>query len=98
MIRVAATAGMSASQAQKTYGISNLHKERGKVAQAVKECTAIRNAVDELVRAKEKAVLDSFGVTEASDSEEEMFDSDSDTDDASNMIMKRKTLMQKDVR
>ena len=41
MIRVAATAGMSASQAQKTYGISNLHKERGKVAQAVKECTAI---------------------------------------------------------
>jgi hypothetical protein len=32
---------MSASQAQSTYGISNLHKERDKVAQAVKEYTAI---------------------------------------------------------
>ena len=41
LIKVAATAGMSASQAQKTYGISNLHKERGKVAQAVKEYIAI---------------------------------------------------------
>jgi hypothetical protein len=84
LIRVATTAGMSASQAQSTYGISNLHKERDKVAQAVKEYTAIRNTVDKLVRAKEKAVLDSFGVTEASDSEEEILDSDSDTDDVSN--------------
>ena len=65
---------------------------------SLKKLNTYIHAVDELVRAKEKAVLDSFGVTEASDSEEEMFDSDSDTDDASNMIMKRKTLMQKDVR
>ena len=78
LIRVATTAGMSASQAETTYGISNLHKEREKVAQAIKEYTAIRSAVDELVRAKEKAVLESFGVTEASDSEEEIVDSDSD--------------------
>ena len=78
LIRVATTAGMSASQAETSYGISNLHKERGKVAQAIKEYTAIRSAVDELVRAKEKAVLESFGVTEASDSEEEIIDSDGD--------------------
>jgi hypothetical protein len=82
LIRVAATGGMSASQARSTYGINDLHKEREKVAQAVKEYTAIRNTVEELVRVKENAVLESFGVTETSDSEMEILDSD--TDDTSN--------------
>ena len=83
LIRVATTAGMSASQAQSTYGISNLHKEREKVAKACKEYAAIRNTVNELVMAKEKAVLESFGVIEGSDSEEETLHTDSDSDDQS---------------
>ena len=69
LIMVATTASMSASHS--IYGISNLHKEREK-AQAIKEYAAIKSVVDELVRAKEKAVLGSFGVTEASNSEKEM--------------------------
>ena len=80
LISVATTASMSASHS--IYGISNLPKEREK-AQAIKEYAAIKSVVDELVRAKEKAVLGSFGVTEASDSEE-IVDGNSDIDDAFN--------------
>lgn len=59
--------------------------KKEKVAQAVaQEYTAIRHAVDKLVRVNKRAVLESLGVTEACDSEEDTLAGDCDSDDVSN--------------
>ena len=62
---------MSRLQAQATYGISNLRKERDQVAQALREYIAIRQAVDDAVSAKEKGVQYFFGVDESGSEENE---------------------------
>lgn len=89
LVRVAATAGLSGVQAKATFGISNLHKERKKVAEAVQEYASIRKKVDDIVNAKMSAFLEScvFGDTD-SDSGDEYCQSgmseepcSSDTDD-----------------
>ena len=85
LLRVASTAGMSGLQGQIIYGISNLHKERDEVAQAVQEYNKIRQAVDDVVNAKEKVVLETLGYFE-SDSGEDDDSSDSQSDCESNQL------------
>jgi hypothetical protein len=57
LIRVAATAHLSAKQARKELGISDLAKERKAVYEAIEEFQDIRDAVDEVVRIREKLSL-----------------------------------------
>lgn len=85
LLRVASTAGMSGLQGQRIYGISNLHKERDEVAQAVQEYNKIRQAVDDVVNAKEKVVLETLGYFE-SDSGEDDDSLDSQSDCESNQL------------
>ena len=75
LLRVATTAGLSGSQAKTAYRIGNLHKERDQVAQAVQEYITIRHAVDDIVNAKEKVVLESFGVLDSDSEGEDLSDS-----------------------
>ena len=75
LLRVATTAGLSGSQAKTAYRIGNLHKERDQVAQAVQEYITIRNAVDDILNAKEKVVLESFGVVDSDSGGEDLSDS-----------------------
>ena len=75
LLRVVTTAGLSGSQAKTAYRIGNLHKERDQVAQAVQEYITIRNAVDDILNAKEKVVLESFGVVDSDSEGEDLSDS-----------------------
>ncbi len=70
LIRVAATAHLSAKQARKELGISDLAKERKAVSEAIEEFQDIRDAVDEVVRVKEKLSLQELGIV-LSDTESE---------------------------
>ena len=87
LLRVATTAGMSGLQAQRTYSVSNLHKERDEVAQAIQEYNNIRQAVDNIINAKEKVVLETLGYFESDsgDSEDDDF-SDGQSDCGSNEL------------
>jgi hypothetical protein len=62
LIRVAATAHLSAKQARKELGISDLAKERNAIKEAIEEFQDIRDAVDEVVRVKEKLSLQELGI------------------------------------
>ena len=65
--------------------IGNLHKERDEVAQAVQEYNKIRQAVDDVVNAKETVVLETLGYFE-SDSGEVDDPLDSQSDCESNLL------------
>ena len=77
LIRVAASHGQTGNQARKSKGISNLHAERERVKEAVKEYEEIKKAVNEIAQAREGA-LTSFIPTASSDS------SDSEYSEGSN--------------
>jgi hypothetical protein len=57
LVRVAATAHISAKKARKELGINNLAMERKAVSEAIEEFQDIRDAVDEVVHVKEKLSL-----------------------------------------
>lgn len=62
LIRVAATAHLSAKKARKELGINDLAMERKVVSEAIEEFQDIRDAVDEVVRVKEKLSLQEVGI------------------------------------
>ena len=62
LIRVAATAHLSAKKAKKELGISDLARERKAVSDAIEDIQDIRDAVDEVVRVKEKLTLQELGI------------------------------------
>ena len=76
LVRVAATAGFSGVQAKAVFGISNLHKERKEVEEAVQEYASVRKKVNDIVNAKMSAALESSGVVLADT--DAYFDSDSE--------------------
>jgi hypothetical protein len=62
LVRVAATAHISAKKARKELGINNLAMERKAVSEAIEEFQDIRDAVDEVVHVKEKLSLQEVGI------------------------------------
>lgn len=77
LIRVAASHGQTGNQARKSMGISNLHAERERVKEAVKEYEEIKKAVNEIAQAREGA-LTSFIPTASSDSSDSEYSEGSD--------------------
>lgn len=74
---MAASHGQTGNQARKSMGISNLHAERERVKEAVKEYEEIKKAVNEIAQAREGA-LTSFIPTASSDSSDSEYSEGSD--------------------
>ena len=78
---VVRSSGMSAEKAQKIYGFHNVHKRAESVQAAYEEADAIKETILKIASVKDKALLDTLGVSDAdSVSEDEISDSEVDTD------------------
>lgn len=68
--------GLSAKQAKKDYGFTDLHGKEDKIMNAVQHSQAIRDAVMKLASVKHKATLKSLGYEIVDDSENSSSDSE----------------------
>ena len=64
------SSGISNTKAIGVYGFSNLTEKRIKVEQAMEQACAIKDAIENVAKIKEKAVLESLGLFEPSESDE----------------------------
>lgn len=71
--------GVSATEAQRKFGFDSMLKHSNKVEEAITEAMRIREAIDDMARIKDKALLAKFGTTE---SDEDTSSSDDDLDNA----------------
>lgn len=82
---VVKSAGISNTKAKSIYGFQNMGAKKPKVEQAMEEACAIKDAIEKIAKIKEKAVLQSLGVYETSESQEsdnEESESETDSDSA----------------
>ncbi|KAL9983134.1 hypothetical protein ACROYT_G005266 [Oculina patagonica] len=78
---VVKSAGMSNTKAKRVYGVSGVSDTKQKVEQATEDACAIREAIENIAKVKDKAVLQSMGVRDDSDSDEaETMNTESETD------------------
>ena len=78
---VVKSAGMSNTKAKRVYGVSGVSDTKQKVEQAMEDACAIREAIENIAKVKDKAVLQSIGVRDDSDSDEaETMNTESETD------------------
>lgn len=85
-----AVPGMSAEQAKRQYGVSNLTLLTSQVTEALEQAEEIHQTVTKLARIEERCFLEKLGIADVSDSSESDYDSevssvtvseDSDNDD-----------------
>jgi len=75
------SSGISARKAQKIYGFHNVHKRAASVQAAYEEAYAIRETILKIASVKDKALLETLGVSDANSvSENEISESKEDTD------------------
>ena len=80
---VVKSSGLSNRKARSLFGIDDMTDKKRKVHQAMGEASAIREAIENIAKVKEKVVLQSFGVDcdESESDESEASESETDTDD-----------------
>ena len=76
---IAKSSGISNTKAKNIYGFSSLSEKKTKVEKAMEEACAIKDAIENVAKIKEKALLQSLGVYETSGESDET-DSASETD------------------
>ena len=80
---IVSAAGLSNKKAKSKYGFSSAGKTVAEVDEVLRELTATRESIEEIAHIKETALLRSLNVTDYSDSDSSVDNSDSVTDSGS---------------
>ena len=83
---VVKSSGLPNRKARSLFGIDDMTDKKRKVHQAMEEASAIREAIENIAKVKEKVVLQSFGVDGDESESDESKSSESETDSDDDMF------------
>lgn len=79
-VAIVKASGISATKARRLYGLEKMDERIERVEQSIIEAQRIREAVEELAETRDKALMEAYGVRDATDSSENYSESDVETE------------------